>query len=77
MKIEEIKNLSGDDLRNKLKTLQNELYKLNFQKQSGQIDKPHRFRLVRKDIARIKTVLNSLTKNKQNQATQSWKKQHT
>ena len=61
MKIEEIRNLPKEDLLNKLRSLQEELYKLNFQKNTGQVDKPHKFSLIRKDIARIKTILNTKT----------------
>ena len=60
MKIGEFKNLQKEELLNKLKSLQEELFKLNFQRKSGQVDKPHRFQEIRKDIARIKTVLNEM-----------------
>ena len=58
MKPEELKHLSIEDLNSKLKGLEEELFKLNFQRRSGQVDKPHRFSLIKKDIARIKTFLN-------------------
>ncbi|MBL7210519.1 MAG: 50S ribosomal protein L29 [Candidatus Omnitrophica bacterium] len=38
--------------------LKAELYKLNLQRYGGRVEKPHRFSLVRKDIARIETILN-------------------
>lgn len=42
----------------KEKSLKEELYKLNAQRYSGRVDKPHMFSLVKRDIARIKTILN-------------------
>jgi len=45
-------------LLQKEKSLKEELYKLNAQRYSGRVDKPHMFSLVKRDIARIKTILN-------------------
>ena len=52
-----------DELQQKEKTLKEELFKLNAQRYSGRVEKPHMFSLIRKDIARIKTILNE-TKEK-------------
>ena len=57
MKIKELRALSKDELWQKEKTLKEELFKLNAQRYSGRVDKPHMFSLVRKDIARIRTIL--------------------
>lgn len=57
MKIAELRNLNKEDLTQKLSGLQDELLKLNYQKRVGNLEKPHRFRGVRKDVAKIKTVL--------------------
>jgi large subunit ribosomal protein L29 len=57
-KTQELKNLSKEELLQKEKTLKEELHKLNVQRYTTQPEKPHMFSLVRKDIARIKTILN-------------------
>lgn len=58
MKPEQLRNLSREELEQKQKTLKEELYKLNFERYSGRTEKPHMFSLIRRDIARIKTILN-------------------
>jgi large subunit ribosomal protein L29 len=58
MKIKELRILSHDDLKAKIKTLKEELFKLNEQRYTGRVEKPHMFSLIRKDIARINTILN-------------------
>ena len=57
MKIDEIRRLTGDQLAEQLLSLKKEQFNLRFQKATGQIEKTHRVGQVRKDIARIKTVL--------------------
>lgn len=57
MKIKELRNLTKEELINKEKTLRQELFKLNLQRYSGRVEKPHMFKIVRKDIARIQTLL--------------------
>ena len=57
MKIEEVRGLTPDQLAEQLVSLKNEQFNLRFQKATGQIEKTHRVDQVRKDIARIKTVL--------------------
>lgn len=57
MKVAELRNLNKEDLTQKLTTLQDELLKLNYQKRVGNLEKPHRFKAIRKEMARIKTVL--------------------
>jgi len=57
-KIRDLRNLSEDELRAKEDSLNQELFKLNQQRYSGRVEKPHLFKQIRKDIARIKTILN-------------------
>ena len=57
MKIDEIRGLTPDQLADQLVSLKKEQFNLRFQKATGQIEKTHRVNEVRKDIARIKTVL--------------------
>ena len=58
MKIQELRNLSREELIQKEKALREELFKLNEQRYSGRVEKPHMFSLVKRDIARIQTILN-------------------
>lgn len=57
MKIKEIRELSIDELKQKNRGLLEELFKLRIRHTSGQLDTPSVMGSIRKDIARIKTVL--------------------
>ena len=57
MKASEMKKLSTAELETKLKDLKAELFNLRFQLAINQLDNPMRISAVKKDIARIKTVL--------------------
>ena len=58
MKASELRNLSVAELEQKLVDLKSELFNLRFQHTVNQLDNPLRLNAVRKDIARVKTVLN-------------------
>lgn len=57
IKIQELRNLGKEELLQRRKNLQQDLFKLNEQRYSGRVDKPHMFAGVRTDIARIETIL--------------------
>ena len=57
MKIDEIRGLTTDQLGDELLKLKKEQFNLRFQAATGQMEKTHRVDEVRKNIARIKTVL--------------------
>ena len=57
MKATEIRELSDKELQEKLGDLKAELFNLRFQHAINQLDNPMRISAVKKDIARIKTVL--------------------
>ena len=57
MKIVEIREMSMEDLHSRLEELRVELFNLRFQKSKNLLDRTDRLRIVRKDIARINTVL--------------------
>lgn len=63
MKIKELRSLSKEELIQKEKSLKEELFKFNSARFSGNVDKPHVFAALRKDIARIKTLLNAKKEN--------------
>ncbi len=57
MKIDEVRRFTSDQLTENLLQLKKEQFNLRFQAATGQMDKSHRVNEVRKDIARIKTVM--------------------
>lgn len=57
MKAEDIRAKSADELNDQLLQLKKEQFNLRFQRASGQLENTARVRAVRRDIARIKTVL--------------------
>ena len=57
MKAAEIRELTADELNSKLADLKAELFNLRFQHAINQLDNPMRIAAVKKDIARVKTVL--------------------
>ena len=57
MKIKEVKDISSDELKQKHGNLAEELFKLRVRHASGQLESPAMLKNIRKDIARIKTVL--------------------
>lgn len=63
MNATELRNKSAAELRTELKGLLREEFNLRMQKATGQLARHHQFQRVRKDIARIKTVLNEKTGN--------------
>ena len=54
----DLRERSIDELRKTLGDLEEQLFKLRFQKSTGQIENPQKIRQVRKDIARVLTVIN-------------------
>jgi large subunit ribosomal protein L29 len=58
MKARDVRDLSADEQAQKLAETEKELFNLRIQQASGQLEKPDRIRLVKREIARIKTVMN-------------------
>jgi large subunit ribosomal protein L29 len=57
MRPEQIREMSVDGLRSKVLELQEQLFRLRFQKSIGQLENALKLRETRRDIARVKTVL--------------------
>jgi len=57
MKIDDVRKMTPDQLQDQLLQLKKEQFNLRFQAATGQLEKTHRVDEIRKDIARIKTVL--------------------
>ncbi len=57
MKASEIKEMTANELQEKLKDLKQELFNLRFQHAVNQLDNPMRLKAVKRDIARVKTFI--------------------
>ncbi len=64
MKATEIRELSDEELKNKESELKDQLFKLKFQHALGQLENAVKLKTVKKDIARIKTILTEKSKDK-------------
>jgi len=62
MKVKELQGLTVEELLQKEKTLRKDLAGLNYQQKMGRVEKPSQFHLLRRDIARILTLVNQKTK---------------
>ena len=59
MKAKEIRDLTSEEQAQKLAEVEKELFNLRLKQTMGQLDKPDQLRLLRRDVARIKTVMNT------------------
>lgn len=66
MKASEIRQLTAEELNTKLNDLKAELFNLRFQLAINQLENPMRISAVKKDIARIKTVIRANELSKEN-----------
>jgi len=57
MKVTEVRDLAVDELRQREKELDDQLFRLRIQKSMGQIEAAGKLKAVRRDLARVKTVL--------------------
>jgi large subunit ribosomal protein L29 len=57
MKIGEIRDLGVDDLQARAKDIDDQLFRLRIQKSMGQLEAPIKIRTLRRDLARVKTIL--------------------
>ena len=57
MTSKEIRELSPAEITTKLRAIRDELLQLRLRKHTGQVEKPHTIRVLRKDIARLETIL--------------------
>lgn len=61
MRASELRDLTVEELRDKEKDMRKELFNLRFQLATGEIENPRRVRAVKKDIARVLTVITEKT----------------
>jgi large subunit ribosomal protein L29 len=57
MKVAEFRDLQVDELRQREKDMDDQLFRLRIQKSMGQLEAAHKLKLLRRDLARVKTVL--------------------
>ncbi len=57
MKTKELKELSIQELDTKLRQTRDELLQLRLRKETGQVDRPHLLKVMRRDVARLETFL--------------------
>ena len=57
MKVAEIRDLAVDELEHRAKDMDDQLFRLRIQKLMGQLEAAHKLKALRRDLARIKTVL--------------------
>jgi len=62
MKVEDLRGMSAEDLDKELLNLRREHFNLRMQRATGQLARPHEYGRVKRDIARIKTVMGELRK---------------
>jgi large subunit ribosomal protein L29 len=60
LRCSEIRDLTQSELEEKLLSLKRQLFELRAKSIGGRVEKPHMFRQMRKDVARINTVITSL-----------------
>ena len=60
MKANKVREMNAEELKNKLNDLKKELFNLKFQHATNQLDNPQRIAAVKKDIARVNTILREL-----------------
>ena len=58
MKVDNFRSMSADELQKKLTELKEQLFHLRFQLAINQLDNPHQITAVKRDIARVLTVIN-------------------
>ena len=58
MKATEIREMTNEELAKKLEEFKSELFVLRFQNETGQLENPMKINLIKKDIARVMTLLN-------------------
>jgi len=61
MKASEIREMNPDEMQRKVSDLKEELFNLRFQHEIGQLENPQRMKQMKRDIARLKTIIKEVT----------------
>lgn len=65
-KAKDIRNYSAEELTEKIRSLKTEIFTLNQKKHIGQLDRPHRIKQVRREIAQINTIISERERHAKN-----------
>ena len=65
IKANELRNMTADEIQRKMEALKKELYNLRTEAEAGRIEKPHKIKEARKDIARCMTIIKEKVNVKQ------------
>ena len=57
MKVTEFRELAADELQHRVKEMDDQLFRLRIQKSMGQLEAAHKLKALRRDLARVRTVL--------------------
>ena len=63
MKASEIRDMNPDEMHGKVSDLREELFNLRFQHEIGQLENPQRLKQIKRDIARLETIIREVTLN--------------
>ena len=66
MKTSEIRKMTADEINSKIAEIKNELFELRMKQATGTLEKPHKINALRKDVARLKTVLSEKNDGSEN-----------
>ena len=66
MKAKEVRQSTSQELEQKLHSLKEELFNLRYQAKTGRLEKPSRIRNIKRDIARINTIVREKSKELEN-----------
>jgi large subunit ribosomal protein L29 len=62
LKPQDLRSMTKEELAMKLESLREELFRLHYEARTGRVEKPHRLKEIRRDIARCTTVINEKEK---------------
>ena len=57
LKISDLRNMADAELENKIHALREELFKFRFERRSGRVEKPHKLKISRRELAKALTIL--------------------
>ena len=60
MKTSDIRKMTAEEINSKIAEIKNELFELRMKQATGTLEKPHKINALRKDVARLKTVLSEI-----------------
>ena len=66
MKTSDIRKMTADEINSKIAEIKNELFELRMKQATGTLEKPHKINALRKDVARLKTVLSEKNDGSEN-----------